>query len=124
MRDHTVEIVDKAGVTLRLRVSTPSAGTRLWGGITGTSTNPQGHWRTLDKGIIRFSHGPTEGTPTYNSEDLTTRDIRLVGPTGGWGIEIYEYEDWTGVNPVGTGSVRQPWVLALAAGKFSWAIID
>lgn len=125
MRNHTVEIADKTGQVFRLRISTPSNGTKIWGGFTGTDPNPLGSWRSLDKGFIRHQHGKIYFRRTYNSEDLTTQDLHLSDSNEKHrGIEFFEYEDWTGVNSVGTGIVYQPWVLSLVVGKFSWAIID
>ncbi len=125
MRNHTIEIADKTGQIFRLRVSTPSNGTKVWGGITGTDPYPLGNWRSLDKGFIRHHHGNIHFRRTYNSKDLTTNDIYLSDSSDKQrGIEIFEYEDWTGVNDVGTGIVYQSWVLNMSVGKFSWAIID
>lgn len=125
MRKHTLEIADKKSQVFRLRISTPSAGSRVWTAITdGISTHPEGSWRSIDKGFIQHHNGKTFSKQTYNSKDMTTRDIYLLDSNENWGIQIFEYEDWIDVNDVGKGFVIQPWVLSLAVGKFSWSVVD
>ena len=124
MRKHTLEIADKKGQAFRLHISTPSAGDRLWTAYTdGISKRPEGHWRTIDKGFIRYHNGKAIRIKSI-SQDLTTRDLYLVSSDSRWGVQIFEYEDWIGVNETGMGTVLQPWVLSIAVGKFSWVLVD
>ena len=138
MRNHTVELSDKAGKSCKIRISTPSAGTKIWHGITSDMLDEgpkTGDWRTLDKGFIRYDSGETYSYKSDN-EEYTTRDCYLLSiggielrhfygkEHGKYGIKLFEYEDWNGVNNDGEGFVIQQWVLSFTVGRITWAVID
>src|SRR5438876_3232932 len=112
MRNHTVELGDKSGKSCKVRISTPSAGSKVWHGVTGhlADEGPRtGDWDALDKGFIRYDSGDTYSNNSNNG-DRTTRDCYLLSTDGlelrhffhkqhgKFGVKLFNYEDWTGVN--------------------------
>jgi hypothetical protein len=141
VRDHTVELSDRAGHVLRVAISTVRtlgqirdafAGdfqtakvsmTGIPNGLTRTFINQTpGYWRVINYGLIRYNSGKVFAR--NSGADATTLDIYLANLDGTWGMQLWEYEDALGVNGQGTGSVTQPWVVGLSPGKFSWVLID
>jgi hypothetical protein len=139
VRNHTVEIGDRAGHSFKIEISTLSAlgllKDALAGNqkefqprITGVSrqrevfyAKPDGDWRVADKGFIRYNSG-TVARNHSGKGDLTTSDVMLLNLDGTWGMKLFEYEDQSGVNDEGEGFVIQPWVLGFPPGKFSWTL--
>jgi hypothetical protein len=133
MRDVYLKIMDKSGNAFTLDVSTPSAGTKILEGITQGITSPPpviGSWNAIDQGFLRYRFGKTRSRLTQNG-DMTTRDLLFlaVDEVGintfdkkdeKFGMQLFEYEDWTGVNNEGEGVVIQPWVLKLIPGRIKW----
>jgi hypothetical protein len=79
-----------------------------------------GSWRSIDKGFIRYSSGSTYPLhPEWFGDD----HLLLFSSDGTWGIQLFKYRDWSGVNDQGTGRVLQPWVMTLRPGTISWAIV-
>lgn len=83
---------------------------------------PMGLWRTVDKGFIRYNNGKI--LVKNAGKDLTTHEIYMVNLTGEWGINLWDYEDATGVNDAGQGSVVQPWAISIGVGGVSWTLLD
>lgn len=132
MRDKVLQITDKSGNTFKMFVSTPSAGTKAWHGLTEDFFGPppdEGTWKTPDKGFIRHNFGRTRSRLS-NDGDVTTRDVLILGNEGiksydgsdRFGMQLFEYEDWTGVNDKGEGFVIQTWVLNLRPGRILWEL--
>jgi hypothetical protein len=138
VRTHTVEIGDRAGHTFKIEISTLSllglekeglAGNQkdFQPRITGASqqevfyARPDGDWRVVDKGFIRYNSGKVARNHSGKG-DLTTSDVMLLNLDGTWGMKLFEYEDTLGVNDEGEGFVVQPWVLGFPPGKFSWTL--
>jgi hypothetical protein len=138
VRNHTVEIGDRAGHTFKIEISTLSAlglaKERLarnqkvsFPAITGVSAEnihgawPDGDWRVVDKGFIHYNSGKVV-TNRSGKGDISTYDVMLLNLDGTWGIKLFEYEDTFGVNDEGEGFVIQPWVLGFPPGKFSWTL--
>jgi hypothetical protein len=141
MRDHTVEISDKAGHVFRMSIQRPNVFGKLKDALAGDWVGPEatmtgipsgstrrfikqtpGNWRVLEHGFIRYSSGKVLSNNT--GADASTRDIFLLNMDGTWGTQLWDYEDALGVNDQGQGSITQPWVMGFLPGKFSWVLID
>ncbi len=144
MRNETVEIADREGHTFRMSISTPRffgrvldlvrgesvdvdlkmTGLKKDDGVTGhigiSRAIEGGAWRVVDKSYLRYKGGKTF---SRYAEAGTTRDLILLNMDGTWGMKLWEYEDATGVNAAGSGSVIQPWVMGFQPGKFSWVVV-
>jgi hypothetical protein len=138
VRNHTVEIGDRAGHTFKIEISTLSALGKVKEGLAGNQKSflptitgasqqgafyaqPDGDWRVVDKGFIRYNSGKVAFHHSVNG-DVTTSDVMLLNLDGTWGMKLFEYEDVLGVNDEGEGFVVQPWVLGFPPGKFSWTL--
>lgn len=140
MRNHTVEIGDRKGNSFKLRIATPQNweavreiytgdtdkySYRMTESKTGKSDYGRimgGNWRSIDKGFIRFNSGNV--LKANSGTTATTRDLYLLNLDATWGMKLFNYEHYWGVNDSGTGFVIQSWVLNLAEGRFSWSLID
>jgi hypothetical protein len=133
MRNVFLKIMDKSGNTFTLDVSTPGAGTKVWHGLTVAITDPApviGSWKAMEKGFLRYNFGKTRSRLSHNG-DRTTRDLLILSVNGvginayddkseQFGIQLFEYEDWSGVNDEGEGFIIQPWVVSLTPGRIRW----
>jgi len=144
MRFKVVQIRDKRGTTFRIKVSRPKSDFILlkwaqdWktiltqGGWFGGAVS--GDWKTLDEGFIRYRSGKTRSRFT-DKGDLTTADLLILAPEGGagsptydrkdlFGIQLFEFEDMSGINVEGEGIVVQPWVITVTPGRMKWTVVD
>jgi hypothetical protein len=143
MRNNKVEIIDKNGQKLRLYISIVSnlgiikdsflgekedyRMTELTGSVYFKQFYGQipGRWKALnsESGLIQFFGGSVLHE-NDNYKELTTNSIYLLNLEETWGIELFNYWDFWGVNDYGEGTIAQTWVKGLAAGRFTWSIID
>ena len=136
MREVYIKIMDKSGTTFSLDISTPGMGTKIWHAITEDFTGQEpvmGTWKALEKGFLRYNFGRTRSRISNNG-DLTTRDLLILSVDGVgigtydrksevFGMQLFQYEDWNGVNAEGEGIVVQPWVLNIAPGRIKWEML-
>jgi hypothetical protein len=145
MRDRIVTLSDKSGRSFNILISTPrTIGLDNIGRVIdrlytqhkrtypfqitgekkayGSTKETWGSWKALEPGFIRFTSGKILSKKTH--EDLTTLNIYLINMDLTWGIQLFSYEDWTGVNEVGEGVIVQDWALHFDVGRLSWSLAD
>ena len=103
---HTVEIADSAGKTMQISVYVENIG---FGGS----------WRSITKGMIRHNSG---SVVQYTGSFDPDVGVQLVAG-GAAGINFEKFISWGTVNDEGTGTLEQPWVLALTPGAIEWSIV-
>jgi hypothetical protein len=104
-----VEIGDEKGKSFKLEINIGGAG------------DATGYWRTMDKGFVKYNSGVAQ---KYGDGSVFERALFLSETHNTWGIKLYKWCSFWGVNDQGTGSVLQPWVLGLEPGSISWVLLD
>lgn len=112
MANYLIEIGDSGGNTLYVALSVPAKSLLM-------PTGNAGYWRALDKGLIK----PTDGALWWEEAKgtATGKHINLLSK-GFWGIKLFDFKDFFGVNSDGSGVVIQPWVIQFVPGRITWSI--
>ena len=110
MGTYNVEIGDGTGKSFKLKIET----------VFATKVH-DGHWRSIDKGFIRFNSGKAIEVSDHWYEDS---DLKLLDKNDQWGIYLNKFTGRLWANDHGVGKLVQPWVLKAKPGKISWVILD
>jgi len=105
-----VEIGDQKGKSFKMEIHIGGAG------------DAEGYWRSLDKGFIKYNSGAAEKDSMPGT--FAERDLKLIDTQNTWGMKLYRWCDFWGVNDQGKGLLLQPWVIGMEPGAISWVLLD
>ena len=115
MPKRTIQIADSEGKSFYIVINQSLAQLAMPAGKAGT-------WRALNESYIRHNGGAMVWVEAAGT--ATTKHLRLLSPKGLWGLQLFEFKDFWGVNSDGSGVIAQSWVLSFEPGRITWLVMD